>query len=428
MRIGILGGGIAGLNSALVLAEEGHEVTVFESTGQLGGLGTFFKLGDKYIDRFYHCIMPMDEHMLGLIEHLGLSNKLYWQKTYMGMIYESKYFPFNGPFDLLKFSKLSFLSRLRMGAGAVLMPYIGNPHKLDDVPIQKWLEGIFGRHLWERFWKPLFSAKFGDAVDGLPALYLRARLGRESNVADRAYIEGGLKQIIDALDNRIVANGGKIFLNRAVSLLDCQGDKVSVVDTSGQHFEFDRVLSTIPMTVLNKIVSETTPMNDLKQVPPGQGVVNALFLTKRPLSGNYWTPVIFSDTEFDGVVESSALIKTEHYGGFHATYVMRYTSQESELYLRNEDDIKDRWTDAFIRIHKHLNLNLADIKSVHIFKAPYVEPLYPLGYNRIKPSFELVPRRIYSATTAHVYPGITSWNSSLGVSKQCLEKLKKSLS
>lgn len=427
MHIGILGGGIAGLNVALTLVEEGHQVTLLESSDQLGGLGTFFKLGDNYVDRFYHCIMPKDAHLLGLIEHLGISDKLYWQKTFMGMIYESEYFPFNGPFDLLTFSKLSLLARIRMGAGAVLMPYIGKPDQLDDVPIQQWLTSIFGQHLWQRFWKPLFAAKFGDGVDNLPALYLKARLGRESNVSDRAYIDGGLKFVIDTLAERIAEYGGNIRLNSEVASLTDQGDAIQITNTNGDAFTFDKVLSTIPMTSLTEIMSgdilKSKP--DLKAASvPGQGVVNVLFLTKRAMSGNYWTPVIFSDTEFDGVVESSALIEPAHYGGYHATYVMHYTAKDSELYQRDEAEIKARWTEDFVRIHRHLGLSNEDIADVHVFKAPYVEPLYPLGYSGVKPSFEIIQGRLYAATTAHVYPGITSWNSSLEISNQCLEVMQ----
>ncbi|MEM0911025.1 MAG: FAD-dependent oxidoreductase [Pseudomonadota bacterium] len=423
MRIGILGGGIVGLNAALKLAEEGHDVTVLEAAEQLGGLGTFFKMGDNYIDKFYHCIMPKDEHLLGLIDHLGLSDNLYWQKTFMGMIYESEFYPFNGPLDLLKFSKLSLFSRLRMGAGAVLMPFIGNPEKLDDVPIQKWLTSIFGKHLWQRFWKPLFSAKFGDAVDNLPALYLKARLGRESNVSDRAYLNGGLKRMMDTLAKRIALANGKILVKCKVSSIQQRDGKMIVTDDKSNAYEFDKVISTIPVPSLKQVLSEIDSDTLLHPVP-GQGVVNALFLTKRPMSGNYWTPVIFSDTEFDGVVESSTLIKPEHYGGHHATYVMRYTSKDSELYHRNEEQVKAKWTEDFIRIHQHLGIEKEDIASVHIFKTPYVEPLYPLGYNSKKPSFEIIPGLLYAATTAHVYPGITSLNSSLEISKQCLEALK----
>ena len=50
-NIGIIGGGIAGLASAYRLAQRGHHVTVLESSGSLGGLGTFFDLDGRKIDQ-----------------------------------------------------------------------------------------------------------------------------------------------------------------------------------------------------------------------------------------------------------------------------------------------------------------------------------------------------------------------------------------
>ncbi len=76
-RIGIIGGGIAGLACAFRLTQSGHEVELFESSDQLGGLGTFFPYKDRFVDRFYHCIMPGDAHLLSLISDLGLADLLY---------------------------------------------------------------------------------------------------------------------------------------------------------------------------------------------------------------------------------------------------------------------------------------------------------------------------------------------------------------
>jgi hypothetical protein len=53
-----------------------------------------------------------------------------------------------------------------------------------------------------------------------------------------------------------------------------------------------------------------------------------------------------------------------------------------------------------------------------VFRAPFVEPLYSLGYEKRKPPHELVPGRVFLANTAQIYPDVTSWNSSVGVAKR----------
>jgi flavin-dependent dehydrogenase len=50
-RIAIIGGGIAGLFCAYVLAEDGHTVDLFESSKVLGGRIRSFRFNDKLLNR-----------------------------------------------------------------------------------------------------------------------------------------------------------------------------------------------------------------------------------------------------------------------------------------------------------------------------------------------------------------------------------------
>ena len=54
MKYGIVGGGMLGLTIALRLAQAGHEITVLEGGGQIGGLASSWQVGDVSWDRFYH--------------------------------------------------------------------------------------------------------------------------------------------------------------------------------------------------------------------------------------------------------------------------------------------------------------------------------------------------------------------------------------
>ena len=86
-HVAIIGGGIAGLASAQKLARQGCRVTLLEASPDLGGLGTFFQWRGRFVDRFYHCIMPSDAHLLALIREVGLEDQLYWKPTRMGFIH-----------------------------------------------------------------------------------------------------------------------------------------------------------------------------------------------------------------------------------------------------------------------------------------------------------------------------------------------------
>lgn len=420
--VGFLGGGIAGLASAYRLASQGHKVTIFESSDALGGLGTFFDLEGRKVDRFYHCIMPSDNEFLELIEDLGLSDRLYWNNTQMGMVYMGDHYPFNTPLDLLRFTPLSLFERIRLGTISLLLSRLGNDEKLDGMPIEIWLKRLFGKSLWNKFWGPMFVAKFGAGAPALPALYLKKRLGRESNVATRGYIDGGLHGLIRALCSAIRKFDGRIQLSSSVTRISQRGNAVNIEVDSGQSMDFDYVISTIPLNLLSRVAHNLDGIETLPSLTY-QGVVNMLLLLDRSLDNYYWTPSLFSETGFDGIVETSALINTEQYGGYHAAYVMKYTNRDSDLFNSSNAEVASRWTADFLRIYEPRGITTENIKNTFVFRAPFVEPVYPLNYTDMQPQTRIGRSNVFLATTAQVYPYITSWNSSIRVANNTVKAL-----
>ena len=409
MRTVVIGGGICGLAVAHRLARAGTQVTLLESTGQLGGLGTFFPWHDQWLERFYHCVMPTDENLLPLLDELGLRDDVRWQRTSMGMIVDGRHYPFNSAVDLLRFTALGLTDRVRFGAVSVLLRRLGKGKDLDNLRTEDWLRGLYGDKVWQDLFAPLFGSKFGAAFGDVPALYLWQRLGRERNVAVRGYPRGGYKTIIDALRGSIESHGGIVRTSTPVRVL-----RNGEVELDGETIEADRIVSTLPLPALRQVadagLAPLLPQVNLRY----QGVVNALFVLRRPLSGHYWTPVLRSGTEFDGIVEMSPL--TGPVDGRHLAYVMRYADRESALFQEDKRTIAARWTDQLRSLHPGL-----DAEEVHVFRAPFVEPVYPVGYLAQRPAVEVAGTPLLLATTAHVYPSVTSWNSSVGLANRVSE-------
>ncbi|MBK7107159.1 MAG: NAD(P)/FAD-dependent oxidoreductase [Ignavibacteriae bacterium] len=424
-NIVVIGGGIAGLASAQKLAKDGYNVTLLEANNQLGGLGTFFKHNDLWIDKFYHCQMPSDDPLLKLIDDVGISDQLYWKPTRMGFIVDGKRYSFNTPIDLLKFKPISFIERLRFGIVSLSLRYLGKGKDLDNLPIEKWFKKLYGANVWNKILKQLFLSKFGDHSGNLPSLYIWQRLGREKNVATRGYMKCGMKGFIDAIESNIKSNGGKVLVNSPVKKL-VQNEKGIDVILENQTINADWVISTIPIPLFADLVKDSN-LNDKFSDPnlTYQGVVNAMFFLKRPLDNFYWTPVVNSNTEFDGVVEMTELVEKSQYGNMNMVYVMKYCSRNSDLFKEDEKSIAERWKKQLLNLYPDLNFNESDISDIKIFKAPFVEPIYPLGYSTIKPDLHLKGTNILLATSAQVYPNITSWNASTGLVENVLELLKK---
>jgi protoporphyrinogen oxidase len=423
-KVIIIGGGIAGLTATYQLAKKGYKVTLLESSSQLGGLGTYFKYGNNWIDKFYHCQMPSDDPLLKLIEEVGVKDKMYWKPTRMGFIVDGKRYAFNSPIDLLKFKPISFFNRIRFGAISIAIRYLGKGKDLDNLPIEEWFKKLYGKKIWDKILKQLFLSKFGDHAGNLPSLYIWQRLGREKNKALRGYINGGVKTIIDAIEQKIKDFGGNIQLNTKVNKLEKNNEGINISLEDGSTIQTDWVISTIPIPSFIEIIKGKNLENDFSDPKlTYQGVVNALFILKRPLDNFYWTPVVNSNTEFDGVVEMTELINKEQYGNNYAAYVMKYCNRNSKLFKEDEDKIAERWKKELISLYPDLGITDNDIIDIKIFKAPFVEPIYPLGYSEIKPKTKIGNANIFLATSAQVYPNITSWNASCSLANDVVAQL-----
>ena len=143
-------------------------------------------------------------------------------------------------------------------------------------------------------------------------------------------------------------------------------------------------------------------------------------LFRSRLDGHYWAPVIDSGTEFDGVIEMSELSGTTD--DLHLVYAMHYCNRDSELFADSDEAIAQRWTEQLVAAYPD-RITAADVAEVHVFRAPFVEPVYPLGYSAVKPAEEIPGTRLMLATTAQVYPEVTSWNSSTGLAVRVVDRL-----
>ncbi len=118
------------------------------------------------------------------------------------------------------------------------------------------------------------------------------------------------------------------------------------------------------------------------------------------------------------------MVDPEHYGAEAAVYVMKYTTRDSTAFAEDVDAIQRDWTDAFLRLYEEIGVSRRNIRKCLVFKAPFVEPIYPLGYNNFKPDIRIADSTLFLATTAQVYPNITSWNSSIEVANRAVQQIQ----
>jgi protoporphyrinogen oxidase len=425
-RVGVIGGGIAGLATAYYLRQAGAEVELFESTPSFGGLGSSFRHGAYSLDRFYHVILPTDNCLLELCESLGIRERVYWKEASLGFLYGRRLYGLRGPLDLLRFGALPIPDRFRLGLTALYTGYVASSAGLDDVTAVEWLTRLSGRRAGQRLWRPLLEAKFGDGYDRIPALWYWTSFNREKGTKKevKGYLQGGYTGLTDTIVESLVARGVSLHPSTPISALDLDSAGRPRMVTASGTVEFDRIVSTIPLAHLSRIVSGGALEGRLRPFVDAidyQGVINVLVLLRRSLTPYYWVPAVECGVPFHGIVETTRVIDLEQTGGYHLVYLMNYVHRTHPLFHRDPDALAAEYVDALLGLFPELERQ--DVCGTFVFKAPYVEPLYTPGYGRRKPPGELVPGRVYLATTAQVYPSVTSWNSSIGLAKSVLERM-----
>ena len=371
-------------------------------------------------------LLPSDRHLLALCADVGLSGDVYWREASLGFLYARRLYGLRGPVDLLRFGAVPLIDRIRLGFTALYAAHIASSNGLDDITTREWLTRLSGRRAFERLWRPLLEAKFGDAYDRIPALWYWASFRREKGTRKeiKGYLRGGYKRLTDALVASLEARGASLHAGTPVARIDLADDGRPRITAASIDRLFDRVVSTVPFAMFRPMVAGgalEAPLRGIDQPIDYQGVVNVIVILRRSLTPYYWIPIVASDAPFQGIVETTHVIDRADTGGHHLAYLLNYVHRTKPIYNRPAEELTTDYTRALLDLFP--SLSRADIVDAFTFKAPYVEPLYTPGYNRRKPPEELVRGRVYLATTTQVYPDVTSWNSSTRLAKNVVRRL-----
>jgi protoporphyrinogen oxidase len=411
LHAAVIGGGISGLASAFRLAERGHRVSLLEGEDVLGGLGTTFPYRGGHLERFYHCILPEDRALLGFIRDLGLERELLWRGTDMGFMHAKRLRPLNTAMDLLTFSPLPFADRLRMGMMGITARRHGLDPALDHEPVDAWIKRMVGERAFEIVWKPLLEAKIGDGYAGIPALWLSSRMAREKNTKRemKGCLVRGYKSLIDAFEAGLRQRGATIRLRTKAAAIERDGEAMAVRFDDGSRETFDFVVATTPLTHFQQLtrgLPVPSKIADLKL--DYQGVVCGVFLLKEPLSRYYWMPLVASGATAQGVIEMSNLVPLERSNGLYVTYLINYTHRTGELFRKSDEEMIALYRRDLESLFPKAGSTVVD---AFVFRAPFVEPMWTLGYQDARPPHAAIPGRLYLSCTAQLYPRVNSWNS-----------------
>ena len=356
MRVGIIGGGAAGLAAAYELVKQGHYAEVFERAPFLGGQASTFEVGGGQLEKGYHHLFVSDVDMVALIHELGLGDKLAWLESKVGLFHGGKVWDFSTPMDLLRFRPLSLLQRIRVGWWTFVLQKTRNWQKFEGITARDWISQHMGRRVYEVIWEPLLRGKFGEYYDQVSMtwlwgkIYLRvASRGKGLQKERLGYPMGSFGEVFDVLGDSIRRQGGDIHISAGVDRVVVGDDGATGLEVtlSGQEpetREYDAVIATTPSYIFTRLVP-TLPDDYREKLVNVQylSAVLVILVLDRPLSDKYWINIADANMPFVGIIEHTNMIDKSLYGGNHIVYLSNYPSRESELYQKSGEELVEEF-------------------------------------------------------------------------------------
>jgi protoporphyrinogen oxidase len=332
MRIGVVGGGVAGLGSAYFLSERGHQVEVFEQAPFLGGLAGCFDFDGLDVERFYHFVCRDDVDLIDMLTRLGLDDELAWRPGKMKFFYRGQLYAFGTPWDLLRFRPLPLSGRIRFGLNVALSRSDKSWEQYESVTARDWLIAEIGQRAYEVVWEPLLRIKFGSYYDQISASWIWHRIHRvarsRSNILARerlGFLKRGSQALLDALTAVLRQRGVALNVAVAVEGIRAEQGRVTGLTIGDQQRPFDAVISTVPLPVLARMLpaGATELLRDISGIEY-IAVVCLLLKLRRPLTDAFWININDLRVPFNGFIEYTNLNRRADAGHPHLLYVPFY--------------------------------------------------------------------------------------------------------
>jgi len=427
MNIGIIGAGITGLTAAYDLTKQGHTVTVYDARPYAGGLAAGFrdKRWEWPLDRFYHHWFASDDHIINLIDELGVSERLFFPWPTTSIYHQGKIYPLDSPVPYLKFipfsqvhralrvlqfTPLPPIDRLRIGLSAFYLTLTKNWRPLESVSVDEWMREKVGERAYNLWWKPLLISKFGEEnYRDVNMAWMWARAYKRT--AKLGYFVGGFQGIANVLVERVEAQGGKVKLWTAVKGVHSTTEGRLQMTTAAGIVEHEAVIATCsPQEMLRltpalladyaKYAEYATKLQQLKSM----GAVALVLALKHQLTdGHYWINIPAGEgLPFMGLIEHTNYIGAEHYGGDHIVYCGDYLPPGHPYFDYGKEELLETYLPGLFKINPNFDLDW--IRASWMFTEKYAQPVPTLDHSRNIPPLKTPIPGLWMANMSQVYP------------------------
>ena len=416
MRVAIIGAGATGLAAAYELGKHGHQARVYERAPFIGGQASTFDVGGARLERGYHHLFTGDTDILDLVREIGLGHQIRSIESRVGTLYDGKIYNFVTPMDLLRFTPLSLLGRLRLGLVTLRLRRKKDWRSLEPYTADAWLKKSAGERAYDVFWGPMLRGKFGEDYYkqvGMAWVWGKihtrfASRGKAMSKEMLVYPIGSFGEIFDVLAQRIAEQGSRVDTSVSIDRIVIEdGRAVGIEGTprgeETRFEEFDATIATVPSFIFPRLVPPM-PEDYLSKLASVNYIAAVLIILvlDRPLSSIYWLNVADRSIPFVGVIEHTNLVGPEHYGGKHIVYLSNYLGADHPMYKMEHEELLQHYLPHLRKINPDFDVSWIETSYHHRVDA--AQPIIGANYSSHIPDHRTTFRGLYLANTTQVYP------------------------
>ena len=263
----VIGGGLAGLSSAIALADAGFRVQLLEKRPHLGGRATSYTLPDgSEVDNCQHVTLGCCTNLADFYRRVGASEKIrFYDRLYFadgaGRRSEIQASPLPPPLHMapsfLLFDALTLADKRSIAKAMLAIARAGGnlPHA-NGASMLDWLHSMQQtRGAIERFWRVVLVSALDEELARTDANYgievfwkgfLSNALGYRVGIPSVP-----LAELYEGCHEEIARRGGEVRLRSGVLRLCIQGDRFAgAILEDGTEMEADACIAAVPHDVL----------------------------------------------------------------------------------------------------------------------------------------------------------------------------------
>ena len=433
MKIAIVGGGIAGLSAAYDLLAAGHTVTIFEAGSATGGLAAGFKdeSWDWPLEHYYHHLFTSDRDIIGLVEELGMKEKLFFPRPVTSVLYKDRIVPFDSPKAWITFPGFNLLDVARFGLVSAYLRFSNPWRNLEKETADAWLRRWYGDKIYEMTWRPLLIGKFGPYFREANMAWMWARLKVRS--PRLGYFEGGFQAFTDRLTEVVRQRGGEVRLNNSVQQIKSAEDGRLALQVADEMAQFDQCLVTTSPQLLRKMAPQMPAdyAGQLAHLKSMGAVVLVLALKHQLMEKTYWLNLPAesadksqTDIPFLALVEHTNYIDRRHYNGDHIVYCGDYVVPDHAYFEMSQAEIESLFTGILTRFNPDFQPDW--VRRSWLFRTRYAQPVPELNHSRFVPDQQTPIPNLFFASMSQVYPWDRGTNFAVQIGRQAAKLMMES--